>query len=85
MEGGVTNDCFVAEQVEIIGCPLVFDTAVGILETSHPEYVVTPDEPFEPVEVESSPISGLVFLSALDLEPERALDMASAVAEVSQH
>ncbi len=73
-----TSSRFILEQVEIMSSPIVADAAASHLADEYPD--IDAGVILGATAVNGSPDSTLVFLTAMDEDPERAMAMVNAVA-----
>lgn len=78
-EDGGSSSRFIAEQVQIIGSPIVAEAAARHIEGEH-GLEVTADQVLNSTRITSSQDSTLVFLGAMSDEAERAVTMVNGLA-----
>lgn len=84
LEGGAPSERFIGEQTEIIRSPIVAESAAAFLAETSLDPPVTADEVVASSSIGSSPDSSLVFLSAVDEDPDRAIAKVNALAAAYQ-
>jgi Mrp family chromosome partitioning ATPase/uncharacterized protein involved in exopolysaccharide biosynthesis len=84
LQGGGPSNRFITEQIEILRSPIVADAAAAALAETPIDPPITSEELIVSTSIGSSPESSLVFLGAVDGDPDRAVAMVNALAVAYQ-